>query len=93
MISNRGKDWMEFAAKVLDHIEDYTVPQYGDSPDDLMHTEWEIIDCIHAMRKYLVRFDKQQRKGEEKLDMLKIAHFAQLAHLKMEAMYGKMESN
>jgi len=84
MISNRGKDWMEFAAQVLDHIEDYTVPCYGDSPKDLI-TEWALEDCINAMKKYLIRFGRQQRKGEEKLDMLKIAHFAQLAHLKMES--------
>ena len=34
MTAQRTKDWNEFAAKVADHIENYTVPQYGDAPND-----------------------------------------------------------
>lgn len=32
MTAQRTKDWNEFATKVADHIENYTVPQYGDAP-------------------------------------------------------------
>ena len=34
MTAQRTKDWNEFAAKMADHIENYTVPQYGDAPND-----------------------------------------------------------
>ena len=83
MVSNRGEDWLEFAAKVLDHIEDYTVPQYGDRPNDYVET-WTPEVCLLAMGKYIARFGTNQRKGQEKLDLLKIAHFAQLTYDKIE---------
>ena len=34
MTSNRGIQWREFYNLVMSHIEEYTVPQYGDMPDD-----------------------------------------------------------
>lgn len=37
-LSERGKDWLAFSAKVLAHIEEYTVPQYGDKGEDLATT-------------------------------------------------------
>lgn len=83
MVSNRGLAWMEFASDVLDHIEDYTVSQYGDSPDDLVE-QWSAGDCVNALQKYVARFGKNSRDGQEGLDMLKIAHFAQLAFDKLE---------
>ena len=83
MVSNRGKDWMEFAAKVLDHIEDYTVPQYGDSPDDYVES-WTAAECVLALGKYQQRFGKNTRLGQATLDLLKMAHFAQLAYDKIE---------
>lgn len=80
--SVRGADWDAFAEKVFTHIEDYTVPQYGDKPNDNVES-WTAEDCIKQVKKYLNRFGKQQRTGEEKLDLIKIAHYAQLAHDKM----------
>jgi hypothetical protein len=86
MISNRGKDWMDFASKVLNHIEDYTVPQYGDSPDDYVES-WTPAECVLALGKYQQRFGKNARAGEATLDLLKMAHFAQLAYDKIEDDY------
>lgn len=81
-ISNRGKDWMVFAEKVLSHIENYTVPQYGDAPDDQVE-EWDAQDCTTTIRRYASRSGKNQRSGQDKLDMLKTAHYAQLAYNKL----------
>lgn len=78
MTAQRTKDWNEFAAKVADHIENYTVPQYGDAPNDNVEA-WSAQDCIAQVQKYAARFGNNQRTGQEELDLMKIAHYAQLA--------------
>lgn len=83
MTAQRTKDWNEFATKVADHIENYTVPQYGDAPNDNVES-WSAQDCIAQVQKYAVRFGKNQRAGQEELDLMKIAHYAQLAMGKLE---------
>jgi len=83
MLSKRGEDWVKFGGKVLEHIEIYTVPQYGDRPNDEVE-DWSPEACVLAARKYCGRFGSNSRKGQEKIDLLKIAHFAQLAYDKME---------
>ena len=82
-ISNSGLEWISFSALMLRHIEEYTVPQYGDKPDDPLHHEWKIEDCLRAINKYANRHGKGQRGQEEELrDLLKIAHYACVAHTK-----------
>ena len=83
MTAQRTKDWNEFAAKVADHIENYTVPQYGDAPNDNVES-WSAADCIAQVQKYAARFGNNQRTGQEELDLMKIAHYAQLAHDKLK---------
>ena len=83
MTAQRTKDWNEFAAKVADHIENYTVPQYGDAPNDNVEA-WSAQDCIAQVQKYAARFGTNQRVGQEQLDLMKIAHYAQLANAKLE---------
>ena len=82
MTAQRTKDWNEFAAKVADHIENYTVPQYGDAPDDNVEA-WSAQDCIAQIQKYAARFGNNQHTGQEELDLMKIAHYTQLAMGKM----------
>jgi hypothetical protein len=84
MMTRRGANWMAFANKVQKHINDYTVPQFGDQPDD--HIEgWTAEDCIKQIEKYVDRFGRNQRGAAEQLrDMLKIAHYAELAYEKLE---------
>lgn len=77
-ISKRGKDWLRFSAMVLDHIEQYTVPQYGDRGEDQV-TNWSGEECLKAVDKYRARSGKNIRPGQEMLDLLKMAHFIQLA--------------
>lgn len=77
-MSKRGEEWVAFSAKVLAHIEDYTVPQYGDAPNDSI-TTWSDAACVEQIGKYAARYGKNARDGQEQLDLLKIAHYACLA--------------
>ena len=83
-LSNRGLDWLDFTCDVLTHIEEYTVPQYGDSPDDQVQT-WTAEQCLDSMRRYLARFGRNARGLVETFrDMLKVAHYACLVYNKLK---------
>jgi hypothetical protein len=74
---------MAFANTVQKHIDEYTVPQFGDAPDDQVE-QWSAEDCVKQIGKYAARFGKNQRGSTEQLrDMLKIAHYANLAYEKL----------
>ena len=77
----RTAEWLEFAYKVADHIENYTIPQYGDKGKD-QATDWSIDHCIEQTKKYANRFGKNQRPGQEMLDFMKGCHYLQLAATK-----------
>ena len=81
--SIRGKQFELFANQVIKHIETYTVPQYGDYPNDQVE-EWTPELCIAQIGKYSARFGKNSREGQELLDLIKIAHYAQIAYSKMK---------
>lgn len=76
--SKRGADWLAFAQEVYQHIETYTVPQYGDKGED-QATEYTIQDHLKQIQKYLARFGKNSRHGQQLLDFLKAAHYIQMA--------------
>lgn len=78
-MSTRGKEWMGFAQQVYDHIENYTVPQYGDKGEDLC-TDYTPEYCMKQIEKYTKRAGKNRRADQDTLDLLKIAHYAQMAH-------------
>jgi len=82
-VSERGKEWIEFSDKVLNHIENYTVPQYGDKGSDNV-TDYSANDCVLQSRKYAARFGKNQREGQDALDLLKSAHYNCLAWTKLK---------
>lgn len=79
MQSVRSQEWQEFSEEVNRHIEEYTVPQYGDKGEDLC-TDYTTEHCIKQIEKYVKRFGRNSRPGQTKLDMLKIAHYAQMCH-------------
>lgn len=85
-ISEKSFDFSKFAKEVINHIETYVVPQYGDLPDahiDSMTTE----QLKGKLSSYVQRIDKVQiHRGIEgaKQDCLKIAHFAQYVYSKLE---------
>lgn len=81
--SKRSRNFLHIIDDMIKHIDEYTVPQYGDAPNDSIEY-WLAIDCVKNIEKYVKRFGKNQRKGQAKLDMLKIIHYAQLAYDKIE---------
>ncbi len=81
--SVRVRDFDMFSSIVIEHINNYTIPQYGDSPGDEVE-RWTAEQCIIAIQKYTKRYLSSRRGRLETLrDMVKIAHFAQLAFDKM----------
>ena len=80
--ARRTLDWLHFADTVAEHIEYYTVPQYGDAPDDQVES-WTAEHCVNQLHKYASRFGSNKREGQDALDLLKIAHYAQLAYDKL----------
>ena len=82
-MSNKGTEWKVFSDAVLDHIEDYAVPQYGDYPDDLAY-DMTPEETVGQIKKYAARFSSNARgEVERKRDMLKIAHYACMAWRKL----------
>lgn len=81
--TKRGQQWQQFSDEVLKHIEFYTVPQYGDAPNDQIEN-WTAEQCAMQIGKYAARFGRNARPDQERLDLLKIAHYAALALDKLE---------
>lgn len=71
--SKRAEEWIRFSNEVLAHIENYTVPQYGDYPNDQV-TEWTIPECFKAVTKRVARYGRNSREGQQNLDFKKMAH-------------------
>lgn len=82
--SYRGTEWAQFAEMVRIHVEDYTVPQYGDAPNDQAEG-FTPDECVKQIQRYCNRFGKGQRGMQEQLrDMKKIAHYACLIYMKLQ---------
>ena len=76
--SNRGIMWNIFADEVARHIEHYTVPQYGDFPED-QASSWTEDDMVKQIQKYLNRINTNERgEMERDRDLMKIAHYVQM---------------
>jgi Sec7-like guanine-nucleotide exchange factor len=80
--SLRAIEWSKFSKRVFNHIETYTVPQYGDKGNDQC-SEFSESDFITQMKKYLNRYGKNSREGQQRLDLLKIAHYAGMLYTKL----------
>lgn len=80
--SQRGQDWAEFSQKVLCHIENYAVPQYGDKGEDEA-SEYGSAEHILQAKRYLARYGKNSRPGQEILDLIKAAHYCQMAAMEL----------
>jgi len=80
--SLRAIEWQNFANEVFNHIETYTVPQYGDKGSDQC-SEFSESDFITQMKKYLNRYGKNSREGQQMLDLIKIAHYTGMLYTKL----------
>ena len=84
MLSKRELEFEKFAVIVLQHIKNYTVPQYGDAPNDQVE-EWTPAQCMDSVKRYANRIDTNSRGRLESIrDMAKIAHFAGIAFTKLK---------
>ena len=88
-MSKRGEDWIDFQYKVLNHIDNYAVPQYGDKGNDIA-SEYSAKECNDAIKKYSARFGKNSRSGQQALDFLKMTHYAQMGY---DALMKEVEEN
>lgn len=85
-MSNRSDEWNYFSNEVHDHIEQYTVPQYGDAPDDLA-SSYSKADIDNQLRKYVTRqCNGGNKRGHDDnmRDYIKIAHYACMAYAQMK---------
>lgn len=88
MASKRAMEWIKFSHAVLDHIESYTVPQYGDEGEDLA-SNYTVQRCLEQVEKYLKRAGRNRRQGQDRLDLMKMAHYTQMAWRLLEQEDGK----
>ncbi|HQN27667.1 MAG TPA: hypothetical protein PLT43_03875 [Mesotoga sp.] len=81
---SRVIEWLSFSDVVTGHVENYTVKQFGDLPDDSLST-YTVEDCLRAISKYVTRNMRENRRGHKEAmrDMVKIAHYAAAAFWKM----------
>lgn len=77
-MSLRSDDWKEFSDMVIKHLDEYTVPQYGDKDVDEIG-KYSVHDCVQVIKKYANRYGTNAREGQQLLDFMKIAHYAQCA--------------
>lgn len=89
--SHRTNEFQLFASTVKKHILEYTIPQYGEHPDDNV-SSWSQADCIKQIEKYCKRFSGNARGHEDNiLSLLKIAHYACIAYFKETPQCGITE--
>lgn len=81
-LPNQINEWRHFSIATEDHINNYVIPQYGDSGNDPA-TEYTFEDCVKQAQRYLARAKTNQRPEGLKRDMLKAAHWIQKAHLRL----------
>jgi hypothetical protein len=86
-ISKSETAWRKFSEDVAEHIAGYVVPQYGDAGVDPV-TDYTAADCILQIKRYVNRYGRNARPGQQQLDLIKIAHYAQLAAGKKECSYA-----
>jgi hypothetical protein len=84
-MSKRERQFMEFGGLVCEHIDKYTIAQYGDIGADPC-TDYTKADFDTIINKYVTR----QRNGggarglyEDMRDYIKIAHYAAMCYMMM----------
>ena len=84
MKSKRSIRFNDVVQDCIEHIETYTVRQYGDYPNDQL-TNMTLSDVKHDMQRYINRMESNARgPAEAKRDMLKLMHYAAEAYLMLE---------
>lgn len=71
-----------FSNAVRRHVLEYTIPQYGDYPDD-QATMLTADDMVKSIRRRRTRLFKNSRENQDMLDLLKSAHECCMAYSKI----------
>ena len=82
-MSEKGVDWLDFSNDVYSHIEEYVIQQYGDKHEDQAQV-YSAEECVRQISKYSARFGRNARPDQDELDLIKIAHYAQIAYIKLQ---------
>lgn len=73
---------IEFVPAVANHIRDYVLPQYGEQialgQDMVSQASDPVAYCTDAIKRYRMRFGRNQRPYNDGRDCLKRAHYTQL---------------
>jgi hypothetical protein len=77
-MTKREQQWKEFSDAIAKHLREYTVPQYGDVGEDEI-SKYSVEDCVKQVEKYAKRYGSNARQGQQELDFMKMAHYAQCA--------------
>lgn len=81
---NRLEQWRKFSALVEDHINAYTLQQYGNDEGNEQIDHFTVDDCWENINRYYNRRKSAVRGEKERLrDPLKVAHYAQFIHDKL----------
>lgn len=81
--------WEEFAAQMRKHIVQYTKVQYGNPEGDEQIDHFTAQDCLTCIGRYYNRRNSEVRGPVERLrDLIKIAHYACEAYLKLRDSMG-----
>ncbi len=75
-MKNKKQEFTSFALEVIDHIENYVIPQYDDYPDEMIEN-FSVADIKAQLVRYAGRIGSNVRgEKEAERDCLKIAHYA-----------------
>jgi hypothetical protein len=87
-LSQKSLQFLNFSLEVIEHIENYVVPQYGDLPDEMIEN-FTIEDLQSQTKRYAGRVGKNSRgKIEDHRDCLKLAHYACFIKNKLKKIDG-----
>lgn len=81
-MTERELRWLCFSVAVVDHLNNYVEPQYKDPQNDCA-SDYTVEDCMKQIERYAKRQGKNSRPNQDRLDLLKIAHWAQIAWEKL----------
>lgn len=84
-MSKKSKNWIKFSDDVAKHIEEYVINQYGDDGEDPAD-EYNADTCLQQVKKYLTRIGKSSRPNEERRDVIKAAHYLQMAYDRLDTL-------
>lgn len=86
----RLKQWIDFERQMHLHIQTYTREQYGNPEGQEQVDGFTVADCWTNMERYFNRRRANTRGNVEKLrDLIKLAHYAQLAYDKLKVELGE----